>query len=164
MSDYKDPLRSHWVEELEAPTRKTELPYHLAAWDYIHRKPPSRDAVTAEQMEPTNWLAEVERRKEIVEVEKANSERMRLAELERNRKVLPPASFNPKGVRISVFRKIVDSFGGFSALKGQSCSEVEEMMKQFCQSAKVKSYTHYLEEINSEFVGKANLYVSYASG
>ena len=74
------------------------------------------NAVTAEQMEPSNWLAEVERLQKVLQDEKArqeaeNSEKIRLAELEKRREVLPPETFNSKGVRLSVFRSVVDSFG-----------------------------------------------------
>ena len=100
MSDYKDPLRSHWVEDLETDEIRTELPYHLAAWDYLKRKSPPMNAVTAEQMEPSNWLAEVETAEglqdEKARQEAENSEKKRLAELEKRREVLPLKHLIPK--------------------------------------------------------------------
>ena len=165
MSDYKCEKRSHWVEELETNEHVTQLPYHLAAWDSLKRKPPPANSVTAEQMEPANWLAEVERRRQIFQEEKsrlAAAEEQKLLEKEQAR-VLPSEKFNQMGVRLSILLKIIKDFGGTSAFEGLSCRKVAENIKEFCKYAKVSSYTHYLEGIESKMVGKATVYVAYAS-
>jgi tetratricopeptide (TPR) repeat protein len=170
MSDCRSNLRSYWVEDLEEDGY-TQLPYHLAAFDYL--KPvPAGPGPSASEMEPVNWLAEVEKKEDALSHIREAKEKQKeheMIEKEQAEKAKQAAKlesetpFNMVGVSIEILREIVATMGGLKAFKGVDCEHVAGMLKEFSVSARVGSYTSYLESIErKDSVGDATHFVCYS--
>ena len=144
MSDPRDVLRSAWVQDLEEGDRETELPYELAAFEYMR---PRRQPVTgpsAEDLNPTKWLQEVERRRD----ELAESRLKKQAEeerLQKEKKMLlsksPPEStlpFNLTGIKLEVLKdQVPKALGGIDVIRTLSCGKVQERLRNLFSNAGV---------------------------
>ena len=177
MSDPREELRSYFVEDLEAGDAQTQLPYHLAAYEYLRpHKVPLRGP-SADDMDPLNWSREVERKREElkeVRLKKEAEEKQAKKEQkfrEKLSKSLPESElpFNTLGVRLEVLRNFVQrAVGGTKdgpeAIDGLSCEEIYKNIRKFLSSNKVKSFTDYLESIERrDLISNATFFISYSN-
>ena len=167
MADPKEALRSYWVEDLEFGDAKTELPYSLAAWDYVRPHKVS-GGPSAEDLDPLSWSREVERRREELKdsrlKKQAEEEKIEMEKRKKQSKSPPESTmpFSLLGIRLEVLRKFVPEALG--SVDGLSCEEVYKQMRNFLCSSKVKSFTGYLEGIERlDLVSRATCFISYSS-